>query len=145
MNETKYYVIMEGMYSDKGVVGITTSLDIAEAYCKVNNATYGGGDYWIWDSDGTDLIADKTFIQRAKRIVTCFIYRVEYAIRGGAKRWYIVGNACKSTRETDDTSLEFEQKYETIAYLTVYADNSDVADKIAYDYIAKKNAEEIGL
>ena len=49
--------------------------------------------------------------------------------------------------ETTDTSTQFvvDEDCEYEAELHVYTDNDELAEKIAYDFLAKKNAEECGL
>lgn len=49
--------------------------------------------------------------------------------------------------ETADTATKFilDEDCEREAELHVYTDNDELAEKIAYDFLAKKNAEEIGL
>lgn len=146
MNDTKYYVIMDGEYSDMGVVGITTDLELAEAFCKVSNAEYGGENYWIYNTDGTEFITDTNFIQRASKVASKFVYNIEADFLGGAKRWSICRKRSVA-EETTDTATRFEVDENNAfkAKLHVYTDKEEVADKIAYDFLAKKNAEEIGL
>lgn len=145
--KTKYYVIMQGEYSDKGVVGITTDLELAKAYCKVKNAgAYGWDGYWIYDEDGTEFITDKSFCERAKKVVEKIVYYAQAEIKGGAKRWSI-GNKWDATEETDDMTTKFVigENDESFAKIHIYTSDENVAEKIAYDLIAKKNAEECGL
>ena len=150
--KTKYYVIMQGEYSDKGVVGITTDLELAKAYCKVKNVgVHGWDEYWIYDEDGTELITDKSFCERAKKVVEKIVYYAEAEIKGGVKRWSI-GNKwgaeyIHATEETDDMTTKFviEKDNESFAKIHIYTSDENVAEKIAYDLIAKKNAEECGL
>lgn len=149
MNDTKYYVIMQGWYSDKGVVGITTDLELAKAYCKVHNAGNRSAfdyDYWIHKEDGTELITDKSFITRAKSVASKFVFRFEAEVKGGAKRWSI-NSKYHDMEETADTATKFilDEDCECEAELHVYTDNDELAEKIAYDFLAKKNAEECGL
>lgn len=150
MNDTKYYVIMSGEYSETGVVGITTDLELAEAFCKVSNAEWGYEHFWIYDTDGTEFITDANFIQRATNVITKFVYRFEAEIIGGAKRWSIYdkyGKCYQTTEETTDTGTKFimDENNAYGATFHVYTDKQEIADKIAYDFLAKKNAEEIGL
>lgn len=146
MNKTKYYVIMSGEYSETSVVGITTNLELAEAFCKVSNAEWSYEHFWIYNTDGTEFITDTSFIQRASKVVAKFVYNINADFLGGAKRWSICGKR-SITEETTDTATRFEVNKNNAfkARLYVYTDNEELADKIAYDFLAKKNAEEIGL
>ena len=147
----KYYVIMEGEYSDKGVVGITTDLELAKAYCKVRNANYGYDcvEFWIWDEDGTELINDKNFIERSKSVATTFIYYIRGTINNGVVKWdnntHGYGNLYFET--VTDTTPKFivRDGKELRAELHVYAEDEELADKIACDFLIKKNAEQAGL
>lgn len=145
----KYYVIMQGWYSDKGVVGITTDLELAKAYCKVHNAGSRSAydyDYWIYKEDGLELITDKSFITRAKSVASKVVFEFEAEVKGGTKRWSIESKY-HDVEETANTATKFvlNKDCEYEAELHVYTDNDELAEKIAYDFLAKKNAEECGL
>lgn len=147
MNDTKYYVIMSGEYSETDVVGITTDLELAEAFCKVSNVEYGRKHYWIYNTDGTEFITDTNFIQRASKIVSKFVYDIEAScFLRSAKMWCICGKRSVEEETTDTTTRFYVDKNNAFkAKLHVYADKEEIADKIAYDFLAKKNAEENGL
>lgn len=141
----KYYVIMEGEYSDKSVQGVTKDLELAKAYCKVHNERSHGEDYWVYDSEGFELITDKEFITEAQKISDVFVFTVCATIKGGYKRWKVRTAWEKGLRKECGQSMYIHEVDEFMKKIIVYTTDKNKAEKVAYDTVAKMNAEEIGL
>lgn len=141
----KYFVIMEGGYSSTCVVGVTTSLEIAEAYCRVHNAKYKGEYYWVWDSDGTELITDTNYIEQAKKIKKAYVFRANKWKRNGVLKWS--GHLIKEIyEEAEGPVIQIkETSFEREKEIYIYTEDQKKASKIFRDCIAKLNAEEQGL
>lgn len=140
----KYFVIMVGEYSDTGVVGITTSLELAEAYCKVHNARYKGEKYWIYDSDGTELITDTNYIEQAKKVKKAYVFKAYKWMQEGVLKWS--GSSIEEIyEETYGPATKIKEISEREIEICIYMDDQKKANKIFEDYIAKLNAEEQGL
>jgi len=140
-------VIMQGEYSDKDIIGITTDLELAKAYCKVHNAEGNDYyDYWVWDEEGTPLITDDNFKVAAEGIETAWVYNITATIKGGVMKWdtkYIYGHGIQQDERTESTAPKIitNKDNDLKGKLHVYAEKEEVADKIACDYLAKVNAE----
>lgn len=140
----KYFVIMEGSYSDTSVVGVATNIEIAEAYCKVHNARYKGEHYWVWDSDGMELITDANYIEQAKKIRTACVFRANKWKRNGVLKWS--GNLKNVIyEEVNGLAMKIKEISEREIEIYIYTDSQKKANKIFRDYLAKLNAEEQGL
>lgn len=143
----KVYVIMQGEYSDKEVIGVTHNLELAKAICKVHNVeSEDYYDYWVWDEDGTLVYTDETFKKQAESIETAFVYNITATIKGGVVKWdtnHIYGYGIQQDERTESTApkLITEKDNDLKGELHVYAEKEDAADKIACDYLAKVNAE----
>ena len=143
----KVYVIMQGEYSDKEVVGISYNLELAKAICKVHNVESNDYyDYWIWDEEGTLVYTDENFKVQAEGIETAFVYNITATIKGGVMKWdtsYIHMHGIQQDERTASTAPKIvaEKDNDLKGKLHVYAEDEAVADKIACDYLAKVNAE----
>ena len=141
----KYYVIMCGEYSDTGFVGITKDLKLAEAYCKVRNEQCKSREeYWIWNSEGEELITDENIIKQAEKIEVAHIYELRLSENENGCSWKLSRSRSRYEK-TDSSAAKVIVVNKLRRDLYVYTEDEEKAKKIMRDYIAKLNAEEQGL
>ena len=141
----KMYGIFHGEYSDWDIYGVTKDKKMADAFYKIHSSE---GAYIL----ELDVIDDVNVIKQSKEYKKCVVFMAIYREEYPSERlWKLSGSAPSVEynilpKTGENTSwhewLEYKNKH---ADLTVFANSKEKALKIASDYIAKKNAEELGL
>lgn len=130
----KVYVIQEGCYSDRHIVGVTLNENIAEAYLKIHNT---GDWYDDCNIEEYELLDDVNIITEADSFVKQYIIYIQNNNLASIKE------ECYVSPDTDKISYSFNNDFGMI--IKVIEDSKEKALKIAYDLRAKKLAEKFGL
>lgn len=117
------YVIEQGQYSDRHIVGLVETEEEAKRLCdSLNKCTYDSATYTAYDT--------KQFQIKKMRYTVTFLYEDEPQVEYDSYGLY----------DTYDHSVMVYS-----GFFVIYADTPEQALKIAYDMRAEAEAERNGL